>query len=141
MGDRGKTTYSFALTTNPSQEKRNAPRNAPMKIQMIMYPLKYIASNMMKYATANWNRCKVARTNCSTSVGRIINWSPSNGVALLLVVAVAAAAAVVAVALFSSCCGDGCCWSLSLPVPFPFGSFLGVCNREADAEECSEDRY
>lgn len=111
-----------------------------MKIHMIMYPLKYIASNMMKYATANWNRCKVARTNCSTSVGRIINWSPSNGVALLLVVAVAAAA-VVAVALFSSCCGGGCCWSLSLPVPFPFGSFLGVCNREADAEECSEDRY
>lgn len=111
-----------------------------MKIQMIIYPLKYIASNMMKYATANWNRCKVARTNCSTSVGRMTSWSPSNGVGLVLVVVVAAAAVVV-VALFSSCCCGGCCWSLSLAVPFPLGSFLGVCNREADAEECSEDRY
>lgn len=68
------------------------------------------------------------------------SWSPSNGVGLVLVVVVAAAAVVV-VALFSSCCCGGCCWSLSLAVPFPLGSFLGVCNREADAEECSEDRY
>lgn len=42
-----------------------------MKIQMMIYPLKYIASNMMKYATANWSMCNTARTNCSKNVGRI----------------------------------------------------------------------
>lgn len=47
----------------------NAPSHAPMIIQMIMYPLKYIANNIMKYATANCNMCKVALTICCTSCG------------------------------------------------------------------------
>lgn len=46
------------------------PRNAPMKIQIMMCPLKYMANNMTKYATANCSICRRARTSCSISVGR-----------------------------------------------------------------------
>ena len=62
-------TYSLFKSTG-SQEKINAPRKAPMKIQIIMYPLKYIANNMMIYATANCAICINDRTVCSTSDGR-----------------------------------------------------------------------
>lgn len=71
-GFRRGRTHSFSASPNGSHEKINAPRNAPMNIQMIMYPLKYIASNMMKYATANCSMCSSARISCSMSVGRII---------------------------------------------------------------------
>lgn len=71
-GYRVKGTHSFSASPNGSHEKINAPRNAPMNIQMIIYPLKYIASNMMKYATANCSICSAARMSCSMSVGRII---------------------------------------------------------------------
>lgn len=39
-------------------------------MQIMIYPLKYIASNMTKYATANWSICNKARTICSMRVGR-----------------------------------------------------------------------
>lgn len=39
-------------------------------MQMIIYPLKYMASNMTKYATANCSICNKARTICSMRVGR-----------------------------------------------------------------------
>lgn len=69
--EKKEYTYSPRAPPNGSQEKKNAPKNAPMKIQIMIYPLKYIASNIMKYATANWSMCNVARTNCSKNVGRI----------------------------------------------------------------------
>lgn len=47
-----------------------APRKAPMKIQIMIYPLKYMASSMMMYATANCTMCNRERTECSTSDGR-----------------------------------------------------------------------
>lgn len=52
-----------------------APKNAPMKIQMIMYPLKYIANNITKYATANCTMCSRARTVCSIGEGRNLSCS------------------------------------------------------------------
>jgi hypothetical protein len=59
-----RTTYSFAPAPRTSHEKINEPKNAPIKIQIMIYPLKYIASNMTKYATANWSMCKNARITC-----------------------------------------------------------------------------
>lgn len=68
---RKEKTHSDSCDPNGSQENINAPKNAPMKMQMIIYPLKYIASSMTKYATANCIVCNAARTTCSTKVGRI----------------------------------------------------------------------
>lgn len=64
-----EVTHSLSRDTG-SHEKISEPKNAPMKMQMMMYPLKYIASSMMMYATANWSMCKSARITCSIGEGR-----------------------------------------------------------------------
>lgn len=62
-----------------------------MKIQMMIYPLKYMASNMIMYATANCAICSKERTVCSTSDGRYgastasclsMRWTPTSRMAL-----------------------------------------------------------
>lgn len=65
-----RLTYSLTPPPMYSHEKMNEPRKAPMKIQIIMYPLKYIASNITKYATANCSMCSSARITCSMRLGR-----------------------------------------------------------------------
>lgn len=116
-GREGKGTYSFIPPPTYSHEKINEPRNAPMKIQMMMYPLKYIASSMTKYATANCSICSSARMSCSKRLGRTRTacdreLSTAAGVVPLVAVAVA-------MVVF---CVPDC--SLSLPVPLPLPSPL-----------------
>ena len=45
--DRGMSTYSLFIETG-SHEKIRAPKNAPIKIHMMMYPLKYMANSIIK---------------------------------------------------------------------------------------------
>ena len=52
-----------------SHSKKKYPRNAPINILIMIYPLKYMASSITKYATANSNMWIVARTNCWSNVG------------------------------------------------------------------------
>jgi hypothetical protein len=45
-----------------------------MKMQMMMYPLKYMANNITKYATANCNMCSVAeRIHSATDMSEPFN--------------------------------------------------------------------
>lgn len=70
MHRRGNQGEADTYICRVSQSKKKYPKKEPMKILMIMYPLKYIASNMTKYATANLVACKMARKNCCHIFGR-----------------------------------------------------------------------
>lgn len=60
---------SLSATCSVPQSHKNLPRNAPMIIDMIMYPLKYMANSMMRYARPNCTMCMMDRTNCCSGVG------------------------------------------------------------------------
>lgn len=53
-----------------SQSHRNFPINEPMMMEMMIYPLKYIASNIMMYATPKVAACIADLMSCCNGEAR-----------------------------------------------------------------------